>query len=127
MEVSGQFHAPAVLTPGKSQWYPLHKRLGGLQSRSGHGGEEKNSKPLPGLELPIIQPVAQRYTTELSRLPKVANMVEVIQGHPKRRKNHLQSVYRNSLAQMAFCYRLEGRQKQRRRDQDHFGIHRYRA
>jgi hypothetical protein len=30
------------------------------------GGEEKNSQPL-GLEPPIIQPVAQRYTAELSR------------------------------------------------------------
>jgi len=26
-----------------------------LQSRSGRGGEEKNSQPLPELELPIIQ------------------------------------------------------------------------
>jgi hypothetical protein len=32
--------------------------------RSGHGGEEKNSQPLPGPE-PLV---AQRYTTELSRL-----------------------------------------------------------
>jgi hypothetical protein len=38
------------------------------QSRSGHGAEEKNSQPLPTLEPPIIQPVAQRYTTELPRL-----------------------------------------------------------
>jgi hypothetical protein len=30
--------------------------LGGPQSRSGRGGEEKNSQPLPGLEHPIIQP-----------------------------------------------------------------------
>jgi hypothetical protein len=30
--------------------------------------KEKNSQPLPGLEPPIIQPVAHRYTTELSRL-----------------------------------------------------------
>jgi hypothetical protein len=29
--------------------------LGGPQSRSGHGGEEKNSQALPGLEPPIIQ------------------------------------------------------------------------
>jgi hypothetical protein len=28
-------------------------------------GQEKNSQPLPGLELPIIQPLAQSYTTEL--------------------------------------------------------------
>jgi hypothetical protein len=53
---------------GKKPWYPLDSRLGGPQSRSGHGGEEKNSQILPGLESPIIQPVAQRYTTELSRL-----------------------------------------------------------
>jgi hypothetical protein len=52
----------------KSPWYPLERRLGGPQSRSGRGGEEKNSQPLPGFEPPIIQPVVQRYTTELSRL-----------------------------------------------------------
>jgi hypothetical protein len=38
----------------------LDRRLGGPQSFSEHGGEEKNSQPLPGLEPPIIQPVAQR-------------------------------------------------------------------
>jgi hypothetical protein len=42
--------------------------MGGPQSLSGRGGEEKNSQPLSGLEPPIIQPVAQRYTTELSRI-----------------------------------------------------------
>jgi hypothetical protein len=46
----------------------MYRRLGGLQSRSGSGGEEKNSQPLLGLEPPIIQPVAQRYITELYRL-----------------------------------------------------------
>jgi hypothetical protein len=40
----------------------------GLLSRSAHRGEEKNSQPLPGLEPPIMQPVAQRCTTELPRL-----------------------------------------------------------
>jgi hypothetical protein len=43
-------------------------RLGGPQSRSERGGKEKNSQPQPGLKPPIIQPVAQRYTTELTRL-----------------------------------------------------------
>jgi len=28
---------------GKNARYPLDSRLGGRQSRSGHGGEEKNS------------------------------------------------------------------------------------
>jgi hypothetical protein len=51
---------------GKSPWYPLDKRIGGPQSQSGRGSEEKNSQPLPGLEPPIILLVAQRYTTELS-------------------------------------------------------------
>jgi hypothetical protein len=46
----------------------LDRRLYGTQSQSEHGGEGKNSQPLPRLEPPIIQPVAQRYTTELSGL-----------------------------------------------------------
>jgi hypothetical protein len=36
----------------------LDRRLGGPQNQYGHGGEEKNSQPLPGLEPPIIQPIA---------------------------------------------------------------------
>jgi hypothetical protein len=60
---------PRPLYPqGKSRLYPLHRRLGGLQSQSGCRCEEKNCQPLPGLEPPIIQPVAQRYSTELSQL-----------------------------------------------------------
>jgi hypothetical protein len=39
---------------GKSPWYPLDRRLSGPQNRSEHGGEEKNSEFLPGLEPPII-------------------------------------------------------------------------
>jgi hypothetical protein len=53
---------------GKSPWYPSYRRLGGPQSQSGHDGEEKNSRSLPGLEPLIIQPIAQHYTTELSQL-----------------------------------------------------------
>jgi hypothetical protein len=41
----------------------MRKRLGGPQSRSGRGGEKKNSYPLPGLEPSIIQLVTQSYTT----------------------------------------------------------------
>jgi len=32
-----------------SPWYPLDRRLGGLQSLSGSDGEEKNSQPPPGI------------------------------------------------------------------------------
>jgi hypothetical protein len=60
---------PQPLYPqGKSPWYPLYRRLDGPQSRSGGCGEEKTFQTPPGLEPPIIQPAAQRYTTELSRL-----------------------------------------------------------
>jgi hypothetical protein len=42
---------PRPLYPqGKSAWYPLDRRLGGPQSRSGRGGEEKNSQPPPEIE-----------------------------------------------------------------------------
>jgi len=52
---------PRPLYPqGKIPLDPLDRRLSGPQSLSGRGGEEKNSQPLPGLEPPIIQPVAQR-------------------------------------------------------------------
>jgi hypothetical protein len=63
MEVSGQLHLER-----ESPWYPLDRRLGGPQSSSRRGGEEKNSQPLPIIEPPIIQPVAQGSITELSRL-----------------------------------------------------------
>jgi hypothetical protein len=56
-----ELHAPAALHLGKDPWYPLDRRLGGFQSRSGQGGKEKNSQPLLGLEPLIIQPVTQRY------------------------------------------------------------------
>jgi hypothetical protein len=64
LEVSGQLHAPAALSPGKSPRYPFYRRLGWPQSRSGRYGEVKFFT-LPGLELPlplVVQPVAIRYT-----------------------------------------------------------------
>jgi hypothetical protein len=38
------------LPQGKSLRYPLDRRLSGPQSRSGRGGEEKNSQPPLGIE-----------------------------------------------------------------------------
>jgi len=57
-----------IYSQEKSPWYPLDRRLVEPQSRFGRGGEEKNFQPLLGLKPPIIQPVVQRYTNELSRL-----------------------------------------------------------
>jgi len=56
--VAGFTSRPLYLQ-GKGPWYPLDRRLGEPRSRYGHGGGEKNSQPLPGLEPPIIQPIAQ--------------------------------------------------------------------
>jgi hypothetical protein len=61
MEVSGKLHAPAALSPGKEPLVPLDRRLSERQSRSGHGGEEKNSQPLLEIRTPIVQPIAQHY------------------------------------------------------------------
>jgi hypothetical protein len=50
MEVSGQLHALAALSPGKETLVSIEWEDGGLQSRSGRGGEEKNSQPPPAIE-----------------------------------------------------------------------------
>jgi len=51
MEVSGQLHAPAALPLGErtphTHWI---RRLGGPQSQSECGGEEKNSQSLLGMK-----------------------------------------------------------------------------
>jgi hypothetical protein len=85
MEVSGQLHFLAALPQGESPRYPLDRRLSVLQSRSGRGGEEKNSHPPPGLKPLIVQPVAQRYTAGLSRLLGIAD-----KSHHPRKKNSMQ-------------------------------------
>jgi hypothetical protein len=54
MEVSGQLHALAALSPGKEPMVPLDRRLGGPQSRSGRGGEEKNSQPPPDSQINFL-------------------------------------------------------------------------
>jgi hypothetical protein len=42
---------PGRFTPqGMNPWYLLDRMLGGPQSRSGCGGEEKNSQTPPGIE-----------------------------------------------------------------------------
>jgi hypothetical protein len=64
----GQLHVPAGLPQRNSPWYPLDRRLGGPESLSGRVGEEKKFQAHAGTRSPIIQPLTQRYTTELSRL-----------------------------------------------------------
>jgi hypothetical protein len=56
--VGGQHHAPAALPPGKTR-YPLYRRLGGPQGRS---GRVRKISPPPGFDPRTVQPVASRYT-----------------------------------------------------------------
>jgi len=57
MEVSGQLEAPAASPRSKIPRYPLDSWLGRPQSRSGSGGQGKNSQYSPGIEPtnPIVQ------------------------------------------------------------------------
>jgi hypothetical protein len=59
MGVGDQRHAPAALPLGKETRYPLYRKLGGFQSRSGR--VRKISPPL-GFDARNVQPVASRYT-----------------------------------------------------------------
>ena len=52
------------LPPGKTR-YPLYRRLGGPQGRSGQVGK---ISPPPGFDSRTVQPVASRYTDYTTRL-----------------------------------------------------------
>jgi hypothetical protein len=65
MEVSGQLHAPAALHPRKEGWVGPRVVLDAVVKR-------KITSPCRDSNLPIFQPVAQSYTTELTRLPYVS-------------------------------------------------------
>jgi hypothetical protein len=58
MGVGCQCHAPAALPPGKIR-YPLYRRLGEPQSRS---GRVRKRSPSPALDPRTFQPEASRYT-----------------------------------------------------------------
>ena len=58
MGVGGQRHAPAALPPGKTR-YPLYRRLGSAQCRS---GRVRKISPPPGFYPRAVQPVESRYT-----------------------------------------------------------------
>ena len=58
MGVGGKRHAPAALPPGMTR-YPLYRRLGRAQTRS---GRVLKISPPQGLDLRTIQLVASRYT-----------------------------------------------------------------
>jgi hypothetical protein len=67
----------------------LDRRLGGRQSRSGHGGEEKNSQPPPGIEVWKVKkeprPRKLRVVTKIfySCTINVSNVIVIIEGKAK--------------------------------------------
>jgi hypothetical protein len=58
MGVCGPRHAEAALPLGNTR-YPLYRRLGGPQGRS---GRKRKISPPPGFDPRTVQPVASRYT-----------------------------------------------------------------
>ena len=71
MGVGGQRHAPAALTSGKT-WYPLYRKLGGPQGRS---GRVRKISPPPGFDPRTVQPVASRYTDWAIPAPEVNDYI----------------------------------------------------
>jgi hypothetical protein len=68
--VIGQLHASAALHPlGKDPRYPLYRRLGGPQIRSGHRGYRKNPFASAGDETSISRSSSQYPDTILTELP----------------------------------------------------------
>ena len=62
MRVGGQRHAPATFPPRKTR-YPLYRRLGGSQGRSGRA---RKISLTPGFDPRTVQPVAGRCQTMMS-------------------------------------------------------------
>jgi hypothetical protein len=96
MEVSGQLNAPAALLPGKQPLVPI-----GYYARWApepvwtRWWREKFSAP-SGLEPPTIQPVVQRYTTELSH-PQTRVLLEKLIVTQLLKKLHAFYGSRNSI------------------------------
>ena len=90
MEVGGQHHATAALPPVKTR-YPLCKRLGRPQGRS---GRVRKISPPPGFDPRTVQSVASRYTD--CAIPAADNTARVTANHNTVLKGV--SVHRLSLA-----------------------------
>jgi hypothetical protein len=57
--VDGQTPRPGRFTSGKETRYPLYRRLGGPQGRT---GRVQKISPAPGFDPRAVEPVASRYT-----------------------------------------------------------------
>ena len=69
--MGGQRHASAAFTPGKETRYPLNRRLGGPQGRS---GRIRIISPILGFDPRTVQPVASRILTLKSYVTNVSHV-----------------------------------------------------
>jgi hypothetical protein len=67
-----------ALAWGKDPRYPLHKRLGGPQSRSGQRLEEKSFRLCRGsnLDRPVVQSIVRHYTDSATPTPRATTDFE---------------------------------------------------
>jgi hypothetical protein len=72
MEVSGQLKAPAALPPGNSPRYPLTRRLGGHQGRSGRWTWTARNQTR------AVQPVACRYIDRVILTPNKESRLKIL-------------------------------------------------
>ena len=66
---------PGRSLPPEKTWYPLYRRLGGPQGRSGQVGK---ISPPPGFIPQTIQPIASRYTDYANRPTKYGTTLHLI-------------------------------------------------
>ena len=73
--LNSALHTSGLSTPrrgrftfGKENWYPLYRRLGGLQDQS---VQLRKVSPPPGFDPRTVQPVASRYTSPLKKRHRV--------------------------------------------------------
>ena len=120
--MGGQHHAPAALPTGKIR-YPLYRRLGGPQDRSGW---VRKISPPPGFDPRTFQPVDSRYTDWALSVPIkaavhiVTTMLERIQCFLTRHSVFIKHIYFLKF----FCEELHWNVWHVRRTWDKWEIHR---
>jgi hypothetical protein len=70
LKVSGELYAPSALPPEKESPYPLDRKLGEPQSRSGRWREDENMLPLPGIDPGRPAPSLRTIQTWYDTVPK---------------------------------------------------------
>ena len=94
MGVAGQHHSPAALHPGKTR-YPLYRRLGRPQGRS---GRVRKISPPPWFDPWTFQPVARRYTDWAIAAPEISLLLSMFKNRSFAvhfgvvRQNNIESV-----------------------------------